>query len=398
MKFFYMVFLLSLTIGFCSITVAEAKAPVANKTTGCLENYDPAIDYFPDKAQVRYAQGFTLTYFKHYKVLNVLTPWPGAKKTFRYLLVQCGAPVPKGYGGAHIITVPVQRVAALSTTHLPHLSLLNELDSLVAVSDYKSVNTEAIRQKISAGELVAVGRGPAVNVESLLDLAPDLVTVVGQDQPQYNTHPTLQRAGIQVAINAEYVESTLLGRSEWLKFTAAFFNKDGLAERRFAEIVQQYRRYTALTQGLEPAEKPTVFGGSLQRDTWYVPGGASYIAELLTAAGGRYVWSDDPHRGGVPLSFEAVFERAVEADVWFTSNLDWMTRADLRATHERYAMFKAFQEGRVYNNNVRLNPYGGNDYWESGIMEPHILLADVIKILHPKRLPKHRLKYYRRLP
>jgi iron complex transport system substrate-binding protein len=122
------------------------------------------------------------------------------------------------------------------------------------------------------------------------------------------------------------------------------------------------------------------------------------MAELLTLAGGRYLWVSDSHRGSVPLSFEAVFERAADADVWFTSHLDWMTRTDLLADNERYRLFKAFQNGRIYNNNVRLNNDGGNDFWESGIMEPHILLADVIKILHPERLPDHRLKYYRRLP
>lgn len=398
MKLLYVVVLLGLLTGFCSITVAKAEAPVANRTTDCLQTYDPTIDYFPEKAKVRYAQGFTLRYFKHYKVLEVVKPWPGAKKTFRYVLVQCGAPAPEGFRDAQIIPIPVQRIAVLSTTHLPHLTLLNELDSLLAVSDFKNVNTPAVRRKIAAGELVDIGHGPVLNTEILLDLAPDLVTVVGHLQPQDKTYSTLQQAGVHVAINAESVESSLLGRSEWLKFTAAFFNKDGLAQRRYAEIVQQFRRYAALTNDLKPAEKPTVFVGSLYRDVWYMPGGASYMAELLTLGGGRYLWANDSHRGGVPLNFEAVFERAADADLWFTSHLDWKTRADLLADNERYSLFKAFQNGRIYNNNVRLNIDGGNDFWESGIMEPHILLADVIKILHPERLPDHRLKYYRRLP
>jgi iron complex transport system substrate-binding protein len=398
MKLLYLFILLGLLTCHCSIPVAKASAPTVNTTTGCLESYDPTIDYFPEKAQVRYAKGFTLTYFKHYKVLDVLKPWPGANKTFRYVLVQCGAPVPEGFSDAQIITIPVQRIAVLSTTHLPHLTLLNELDSLVAVSDFENVNTPAVRRKIAAHKLVDIGHGPVLNTEILLDLAPDLVIVVGHLQPQDKTYSTLQQADVQVAINAESVESSLLGRSEWLKFTAAFFNKDGLAQHRFADIAQQFQRYAALTEDIKPVDKPTVFVGSLYRDVWYMPGGASYMAELLAVAGGRYLWAADSHRGGVPLNFEAVFERAVDADIWFTSDLDWMTRADLLAANERYRLFKAFQNGRIYNNNVRVNQQGGNDFWESGIMEPHILLADVIKILHSERLPSHRLKYYRRLP
>jgi iron complex transport system substrate-binding protein len=221
---------------------------------------------------------------------------------------------------------------------------------------------------------------------------------VGHDQPQYNTHPLLRNAGVNVAINSEYVEPTLLGRSEWLKFTAAFLNRDGLAQRRFAEMTERYEAYAARVRDVPAAKKPTVFGGSLHRDVWYVPGGDSYIARLVADAGGVYRWADDRHRASIPLSFEAVFERAGDAEVWFTSDLDWFKRADLLAANERYGAFKAFRESRVYNQNARLNEHKANDYWELGIVEPDIVLADVIKILHPDRLPEHQLKYYRWLP
>jgi ABC-type Fe3+-hydroxamate transport system substrate-binding protein len=105
-----------------------------------------------------------------------------------------------------------------------------------------------------------------------------------------------------------------------------------------------------------------------------------------------------PIAASIPLSFEAVFERAGDAKVWFTSGLDWFKRADVLAANERYGAFAAFRESRVYNHNARVNEHKANDYWESGIIEPDIVLADVIKILHPDRLPDHHLKYYRWLP
>jgi iron complex transport system substrate-binding protein len=379
-------------------TPGEAALLSNNPTQGCVDAYDPSVDYFPDKATITHARAFTLEYFKQYKVLTVLEPWPDARDSFRYVLVQCGTPAPEPISGAHVIQVPVDTIATLSSTHLPHLILLGALDRLVALGDFKTVNSPSVRRKIDASELVEIGRSATVNIEIVLELALDLVTVVGHDQPQYNTHPFLQQAGINVAINAEYLEPTLLGRSEWLKFTAAFFNKDGLAQRRFDEIVDRYQAYAALTRDLPAAEKPTVFGGSLHRDTWYVAGGRSYIAQLLEAAGGAYLWADDTRRGSVPLSFEAMFDRAVDARFWFLSGLHWFTRADLLAANERYDAFRAFRESRVYNNNRRLNEHGGNDYWETAIVEPHILLADVIKILHPERLPDHQLQYHRHLP
>jgi len=387
--------LLPLTLSFAQ---AGAEPPASNLTRGCLEHYDPTVDYFPEKATVTHAEGFTLEYFKHYKIVTVKMPWPNAKETFRYVLVQCGAPVPEGFADAQVIQIPVRTIAMLSTTHLAHLESLDALDRLIAVGSYKNVYSTAIRQKIAAGTVAEVGRGPSINLETILDLSPDLVTAVGHDQPQYNTHPLLQNAGVNVAINAEYVESTLLGRSEWLKFTAVFLNRDGPAQRRFAAVVERYRDYAARVKDIPAAQRPSVFGGFLQRDVWYAPGGASYIARLIADAGGVYRWAEDTHQASIPLSFEAVFARAGDADVWFTSGLDWFDRADLLAANEHYGAFKAFRAGRVYNNNARLNEHKANDYWQTGLLEPDVQLADVIKILHPARLPEHRLKYYRLLP
>jgi len=382
-----------------ALVEAQTTTPLTqNLTRACVEHYDPHIDYFPEKATLAYAKGFTLEYFKNYKILTVTMPWPNAKESFRYVLVQCGTPAPEGFGDSQVISVPVRSIVILSTTHLSHLELLGALDRLVAISTHDNVYSAAARQRIAADQVAEVGRGPSINLETLLDLRPDLVTAVGHDQPQYNSHPLLQNAGIHVVINSEYVEPTLLGRSEWLKLTAVFLNQDGLAQRLFTGMTQRYQAYAARVENLPTAQKPMVFGGFLNRDVWYVPGGDSYIAQLVADAGGVYLWADDRHRASIPLSFEAVYERAGDADFWFTSNQDWFKRADLLAANERYVTFKAFHEQRVYNNNARLNEHEANDYWESGIVEPDVQLADVIKILHPEILPEHQLKYYRWLP
>ena len=386
------------------VILASALAPAsahpeqpANRTEGCAERYDPHLDYFPKKARIRYATGFAIEYRSHYKVLTVLTPWPGAEEPFRYVLVQCGTPRPSGFGRAQLIEVPVHTMAALSLTHLPHLELLGEVDSLVALSDRDRVYSARIRERIAKGKVRAVGRGTTLNIETLLELAPDLVTAVGHDQPQYNAHPLLERAGVHVALNSEYLEQSPLGRAEWLKFTAAFFNKEGTAERIFDELAQQYEAYAAKAKPIWVRHRPTVFGGELFRDTWYIPGGKSFVAQLVRDAGGTYLWAEDTHRAAVPLDFEAVFDRAANADYWFTGRLEWFSRAAMLAENERYGSFKALRQGQVYNSNRRINGQGANDYWETGVMEPHLILADLIRILHPDWLPEHRLKYYRQL-
>ncbi len=366
----------------------------------CVDDYDPGADYFPRKARLRYAESFSIEYFGHYKMVTVHTPWPGADEAVRYLLVQCGTPAPDGYDGVQRITIPVRRLAALSTTQLPHLELLDALESLAAVSDIAMVHSPGVNERFEAGRIAEIGHGAGVDLELVLELETDLVMTVASAQSRYNAHPVLRQAGVAVAINAEYTEPSLLGRSEWLKFTAAFFNAEGLAEERFDEIEEEYQRYAALVRDVPADERPSVFGGSLWRDTWHVAGGRSYAAQLIADAGGRYLWAGDESRESLPLDFEAVYERAHGADFWLTMRNEWHSLADVRAADERYAAFAAFAafaEGRVYNANARLNEHGGNDYWERGVAEPHLVLADFIRILHPDRLPGHALHFYRRL-
>ena len=363
----------------------------------CVDVYDPAKDYFPGKAELKYAESFSIEYFNNHKLVTVHTPWPGAEEGVAYLLVQCGTSDPGGFDGIQRITVPVRRLAVLSTTQLPHLELLDALETLVGVSDIEMVNSPGVNQRHAAGRIAEIGHGAGVNLELVVELETDLVTTVAMAQSQHNAHPALQRAGVAVAINAEYTEPSLLGRTEWLKFTAAFLNAETLAERRFEAIIDRYRDYAALVQNVPPARRPTVFGGSLWRDVWHVAGGRSYAAQLVSAAGGSYLWADNETKGSLPLDFEAVYEKAHAADVWLTMRNAWHSLADVRADDERYTAFTAFNKGEVYNANARLNPHGGNDYWEGGLVQPHIVLADLIKILHPDRLPEHALTFYRKL-
>ena len=363
----------------------------------CVDTYDPAMDYFPHKAELQYAESLAIEYFDNYKVVTVHTPWPGAEQAVQYLLVQCGTPAPDGYEGVQRITVPIRRLAALSTTQLPHLELLDARETLVAVSDIEMVHSPGVNQRFAAGKIAEIGHGAGINLELVLELETDVVMTVASAQAQYNAHPVLQQAGVAVAINAEYTEPSPLGRTEWLKFTAAFFNAEALAEKRFADIAAQYQQYAALVRDIPTAQRPTVFGGSLWRDAWHIAGGKSYAAQLIAAAGGAYLWADDDSAGSLPLDFEAVYEKAHAASVWLTMRNQWHSLAEVQAADERYAAFAAFNSGQVYNANARLNAHGGNDYWESGLAEPHIVLADFIKILHPDRLPEHALKFYQKL-
>ncbi len=375
-------------------TVAVLEVPTVNLAEGCVTDYDPEIDYFPEKVSLSDSVGWTIEYFNNYKVITVLNPWRDADVQFRYVLVQCGTPPPDDVGDALVIEVPVKSIVAMSTTQLPHLSELGLLDKLVGVDSFLYINNPDVRKKIDAGELVEIGGGGQVNVEQALDLQPDLIMTYGVGNPEFDAHPKLLEAGLKVVLNSEYMETSPLGRAEWIKFTGAFFNREAKATEVYDTIARRYKEMAAKARNV--ANKPTVFGGTPFRGTWYVSGGKSYVAQLLADAGATYLWADDTSTGSLALSFEEVFERARDADFWLNPGM-WQSLADGKAEDERFTQFAAFQKGNVFNNNKRLNENGGNDYWESGVTNPHLVLADLIKIFHPELLPDHELYFYQKL-
>ncbi|WP_071515298.1 ABC transporter substrate-binding protein [Geitlerinema sp. PCC 9228] len=380
------------------VSACTNEAPSQQATAANCANpvaYDPNRDYFPEKIELQYADGFQVEYHQHYKVVTVKQPWADADRSFQYVLVQCGTPIPAGYEQAQVISVPAETVVALSTTHLPHLKKLGVLDRLLAVSNFRHVNTPEVRQKIDAGTIKEVGRNAQVDVEQLLTLDPDLVMTFSLGDPQMDSHNQLMKAGLPVVLNAEYLSNSPLARAEWLKFTALFFNREKIANRTFSSIAREYKQLAAVAK--ESDQKPQVLVGHSWKGTWHVPGGNSYMAQYLQDAGASYPWSDTDATSSIPLELETVYERAVDANIWLNGAQSWFSTEDVLADDERYAQFQAFQNGRVYVNNARLNEYGGNDYWESGISNPDVVLADLIKILHPELLPEHELVYYQKI-
>lgn len=379
-----------LLIALPTVSVGWGQTNVA----GCVEAHDPDTNYFPDQSRVEYAEGFVVEYFDNYKVVEVLTPWAGADETYTYVLVQCGTPAPEGFEDATVIEVPVESLVVMSTTYLPPLVELDLLDTLVAVDEYDFVYSSEVRERIDAGEVIEVGGGSLVNVEQVLDLDADLIMTYGIGSPDYDAHPALIDAGLGVVLNADYMESSPLGRAEWLKFIALFYNREADANALFDEIAANYEELSTLTANVD--ERPLVMVNAMFGDTWYAAGGRSYIAQLIDDAGGDYVWADDEATGALPLSFEAAFDRAQNADIWLNPNF-WFTLEEGLAEDERYGDFNAFANGQVYNSNAQVTPTGGNNSGELGAMRPDIALADLIAIFHPELLPDHELAFYQRL-
>lgn len=386
---------LILMIGVVPLSAQEANL------AACVDTFDAETDYFPAKAEIEYAQGFTIEYFGSYKVVTVTVPFPGATEAdgFQYLLVQCGTPVPDGLGDLPVIEVPIDSAIVMSTTQLPHFTTLGLLDALAGVDSGFYISTPEILEKYEAGELVEVGFGSDVNAEVAVASEADVIFTYASGMPEYDAYPKLEEAGLYTANNAEYAESDPLGRTEWIKFTAAFFNKEAEAEAYFDTVVEEYNTLAALTADIADEDRPTVLWGTFSSysDSWSVPGAETYSGLLLKDAGTSVILADRAPTTSAFVTFEEAYDAGIDADIWIPLIFGVSTLEELAAADERYADFAAFQNGVVFNSDGRVNANGGNDYYENGVNEPHVILADLIAIAHPDLLPDHELVYLRRM-
>jgi iron complex transport system substrate-binding protein len=391
---------LLLLLALAAMIAPPALAQGVNLTAECVADYDPAVDYFPDKIELSYATGFEVEYFNNYKVLRTLTPYPGATEAVEYVLVQCGTPAPDGYEGVQMVEVPVDSFVALSTTQIPHLKELGHLDALVGMDTYgmQLVYEPAVQEMIAAGDVLDMGSGTAINVEVALDVQPDVVMANGFD-PSTDAHPILIDAGIFTVLNSEWMEPTLLGRAEWIKFTAAFFNEEARAAEVFDHIASEYEAASALAASVPDDERVTVLWNSysIYSESWIISGQQTWVGQLLRDAGANYVLMEGAPEGSQPFSFESVIEAGLDAPLWIPNAYLVYTMDDLLAQDERYADFAAVQTGRVYNDTKRVNSNGGNDFWETGVTNPHLILLDLVSIFYPDLLPDHELMFYKLL-
>lgn len=342
--------------------------------------------------RVKYAQHFDVQQYGDFKAIIVKNPWEEGDTLVSYVLYAKETQEPALEWAEYRIPVPVDEVVATSSPHVGFIGLIDELEKITGVADDRYIFNSYIYEKVSSGQVSQVGSLKDSNLEVLLDLSPDLVMKTGVDNVR-NEDVRLTEAGIPISYNVEWMESNMLARAEWIKFVGAFFNKDEKADSIFRQVEKEY--LTALSITAKIKDRPSIMTGNNFKGTWYMPGSDSYLTKLIYDAGGDYYYKNEKSTGSLPLSFEVVLDKMIDADYWLGPRAESLK--ELEMMDERYTLFKAFKDGNVYTFNKRMSESGGNDYWESGMTRPDLILKDVIKIFHPELLPDHELYYYKKL-
>ena len=365
----------------------------------CTGGRGPSAQETGDTVSLKYATQLSIVRHKDYTEVVVKNPWKEGKILHSYLLVPDSID-PQDISHSSLSTIvrtPLRRSVMFTTVHCAMLMSFGCEQSIAGVADLKYIKIPWIHEQVKAGRITDVGEGMSPVVEKIIDQRPDALFL----SPFENSggYGRLEEIGIPIIECAEYMEPSPLARAEWLRFYGMLFGCEARADSLFAVVDSSYCALKGLAsnhkaQSSKLKVQSTVLLDKVTGSVWYVPGGRSTIGQMIQDAGGNYPWADDDHSGSVSLPFEAVLEKAGEADVWlfrYSSDHD-ITPNELLGEHHGYSQFRAFRSGEIYGCDVERSLF-----YEESPFRPDWLLGDYIHILHPDIPDLPPLRYYKKV-
>lgn len=358
----------------------------------CVYNKKTSLEAFKqDVYTPEYATGFKILGAKNAQstLIQVSNPWQGAKNvTMSYFISRNGELPPTGFTGP---TIPAgaQRIVCMSSSYIAMLDAVGQVDRIVAVSGINYIaNPYILAHKDSIKDM-----GPEMNYELLLGLKPDVVLLYGIGDAQTAVTDKLKELAIPYMYVGEYLEESPLGKAEWLVALSELTDSRDKGIDVFREVPKRYQALKDLTASVE--QRPTVMFNTPWNDSWVMPSTQSYMVQLVTDAGADYIYKENTSNSSAPIGLETAYGLIQKADYWINvgtaSTLD-----ELKNMNPKFADAKSVRDKTVYNNNLRITATGGNDYWESAVVRPNVVLRDLIHIFHPE-LVSDSTYYYRHL-
>ena len=339
---------------------------------------------------LKYAENLTLIQGEGYTEAVLRNPWDTTSILRTYILVDKDKEVPDHLPEGTIVRTPLSKALVYTATHCHLIHELGAVKSIGGICEIQYIKVPEIIEGCKNGTIVNAGEGTNPDIEKIIDLHPDALLL----SPYENSggHGQVEKLKIPIIECADYMETSALGSAEWIRFYGMLFGREALADSIFAEVEKNYNELKALasSQSTQPKLMCEVKSGS----AWYVSGGRSTTGKLYADAGADYVFASYPNAGGVPLSFETVFDKAQDADVWLMkyNHPTDKTYQSLQEDYAPYANFKAFKDKNIYHCNTAYRPY-----YEDFPFHPDRVLKDLIKIFHPSLLPEYELKYFSKL-
>lgn len=346
----------------------------------------------------RFAEGFAIYGSEKGEstIVKVMNPWQGASDVESLLLVRrAGEQLPEGID-LQVVDYPAQRIACLSSSYVAMLEALSSDSLIVAVSGKKFLFNPTVCER----DVADIGYDEAIDYEALVSLETDLVLLYGVNGKS-GAEKKLRELGIPYLYIGEYLENHPLGKAEWLMAIGEAVGCREMASSIFDSICDNYNNLRDSIAAVSSASKVKVMMNTPYGDSWFLPSPDSYMARLVRDAAGEYLpGNENIYRRGTgkiaPESARVDLEMAVtlvnSADIWL--NADAPSISVLTERLPQVADSPCIRKGMVFNCDKRVNEAGGNDFWESSVVHPDLVLRDLASIIGGRG---EGLYYYRRL-
>ena len=339
---------------------------------------------------LKYAENLVLAKGEGYTKAILRNPWDTTQVLHTYVLVDKDNEMPESLPERTLVRTPLSKALVYTAVHCSLIKELGALSSIGGICELQYIKIPEIIEGCQNGTIVNAGEGTNPDIEKIIDMHPDALLL----SPYENSggHGQVEKLKIPIIECADYMETSALGSAEWIRFYGLLFHQSAKADSIFHEVEKNYNEWKALAASQQ--SKPKLMCELKSGSAWYVPGGNSTTGKLYMDAGADYLFSHYPNSGAVPLSFETVFDKAQDADVWLMkyNHPTDKTLGGIREDYSPYAQFKAFKDKLVYGCNTAYK-----EYYEDFPFHPDKVLKDLIKIFHPSLLPEYDLKYFTKL-
>lgn len=372
-----------------------------------------------DTLQMKYAE--LLTIVKHndgaYTEAIIENPWKKGTTLHKYILVPKGKEGDETVArlkddirenatlqmGSHcdIVRTPLESNVVFTA---PHCQLMYELgckNAITGVCDKDYINIPDIKERVKLSDgkastsdtdkvIIDCGSSMQPDMERIIALKPEGLFI----SPFENSggYGKLDKLHIPIIETADYMETSPLGRAEWMKFYGLLFKSEERSDSLFSSIEKEYLALKAeaakLPQGL------SILTERKMGSVWYVPGGKSTMGILLKDANAKYIFADDTHSGSLAYGPERILSKGTQIDVWAFKYFGGkaLSKSDLLAEYEGYKALKTFNQNSIYQVDTSTQPY-----FELTSFHPEILLREFIILAHPKATQFGKLRFYQHL-
>ena len=343
-----------------------------------------------DTIPMEYARNIVIIEREGLTQVDIRNPWDTTRVLHRYVLIERGKDLPGDVKDATVLTVPLQRPVVYSGVHASLLGELGHGDAVKGVCDTDYIFDPELLRRIKNGEIADCGVNTNPDLEKIFSLSPDAVLL----SPYENSrdYSKLERAGVAVVECADYMESSPLGRAEWMKFYGRLFGEADKADSIFSSTAKEY--LDLKSKASKAGARPKVLFDRIYSGIWYVPERNSTTGRFIEDAGGLNPFAENDKAGSAPLTPETVLATAGDADFWLIRHaVEKISKETLGKENPMYPQFRPYKEGMVYVTDT-----SRSRVFEDAAFHPQWLLSDMISLLHPELGVTPLRSYYSRLP